>query len=207
MRKSLNWQFCEGKPEQQSKLMPQQYKYICSCCGKEHHQWPALTFKAPDAYAVLSPEEKKKNTTINNDFCTIRHPQQTHRFIRCTLKQKVNEHCTNLEYGLWASLSEKSFKDYLKNYNNKNHETAYFGWLCNVIPEYTFKEHIPMVVYTKKGNQRPEIVPHEDFDHPFVRDYYNGISKQEAEKRINSMFESLAHTKTRGNKRTWWKFW
>jgi hypothetical protein len=25
------------------------------------------------------------------------------------------------------------------------------------------------------GNDRPEIFPHEDFDHPFVRDYYNGI--------------------------------
>lgn len=30
-------------------------------------------------------------------------------------------------------------------------------------------------------------MPHKDFDHPFVRDYYNGISKAEAEARIADM--------------------
>jgi hypothetical protein len=30
-------------------------------------------------------------------------------------------------------------------------------------------------------------VPHKDFDHQFVRDYYIGITKQEAERRIKEM--------------------
>ena len=40
-------------------------------------------------------------------------------------------------------------------------------------------------------NDRPEIFPHEDFEHPFVRDYYDGILKTEAENRINEMIKNV----------------
>lgn len=188
--------------------MTGQIKYTCSCCGQDHYEWPALTFKSPDNYDTLSQEDKEKIAEIDSDFCIIKHSDQTDRFIRCTLTQKVNDHCEDLEYGLWVSLSEKSFDNYADNYDNENHETKYFGWLCNDIPEYEFKQSIPTTVFTKTGNKRPEIVPHEDFDHPFVKDYYNGISKQEAEKRINAMLCIVAQTNnTEDNKKPWWKFW
>jgi len=32
---------------------------------------------------------------------------------------------------------------------------------------------------------RPFVYPHQSYDHPFVDDFYNGITKEEAEKRIN----------------------
>lgn len=169
--------------------MKDQIKYICSYCGKEHVEWPALTFIAPDNYAALSQKEKETIGEIDSDFCIIKHADQTDRFIRCTLTQKVNDHCENLEYGLWVSLSEKSFDDYAENYNNENHLTKYFGWLCNDIPEYVFHQSIPTTVFTRSGNKRPEIVPYDDFDHPFVNDYYDGISKKEAENRINKMLK------------------
>jgi hypothetical protein len=57
------------------------------------------------------------------------------------------------------------------------------------LPEYEFKVSIPMTVFTRVGNQRPEIVPHRDFDHPFVKDYCNGITKEEAERRIREMLK------------------
>lgn len=188
--------------------MTEQIKYTCSCCGKEHIEWPALTFKTPDNYDTLSQEDKETIAEIDNDFCVITHPDQTDRFIRCTLTQKVNDYCEDLEYGLWVTLSEKSFNDYSDNYNNENHETTYFGWLCNDIPEYDFKESIPTTVYTRTGNQRPEIIPHKDFDHPFVYDYYNGITKDEAEKRIKSMFTKTGQTDiTQTTNKPWWKIW
>lgn len=146
-----------------------------------------MTFNSPDSYDALSPTDKESFAEIDSDFCTIRHPDQTDRFIRCTLTQSVIDHCEDLEYGLWVSLSEKSFNDYSNNFNNEEHETTYFGWLCNDISEYEFKENIPTTVVTQTGNNRPYIVPHKGFDHPFVKDYYNGITKQEAEKRIKAM--------------------
>ena len=177
--------------------MTEQIKYTCSCCAQEHFEFPALTFNSPDNYDTLSQQDKETIAEINSDFCVITHPDQTDKLIRSTLTQKVIDHCENLEYGLWVSLSEKSFNDYSDNFDNENHETKYFGWLCNDIPEYEFKESIPTTVFTRTGNQRPEIVPHEDFDHPFVKDYYNGITKGEAERRIKTMLNRIEQIKTK----------
>lgn len=181
-------------------------KYTCSCCGKEHEEWPALAYIYPTNYEVLSEEDKKNIAELSSDFCTIRHSDRTDNFIRGTLTLKVIDHCEDLEYGLWVSLSDKSFQDYKDNYDNENYETKYFGWLCNDLPAYEFKESIPTTVFTRIGNRRPEIVPHEDFNHPFVHDYYNGITRTEAERRIKEMLE-IVKTRESKEKKTWWKLW
>lgn len=164
-------------------------QYTCSECGQTHSEWPALTFKSPANYDFLSEKEKSELGVLNADFCEIHYPNQIDRFIRVTLIQKVNNTCQNLEYGLWVSLSEKSYLDYKENFDSQNHETGYFGWLCNTIPEYGDTSLIPCDVFTKKGNDRPEIFPHQSYEHPFVSDYYNGISKKEAENRIDTMIK------------------
>jgi hypothetical protein len=166
-------------------------KYVCEKCGEEHEDWPALTFNSPHFYRILSEQDKKGIATIDADFCTITYPDRTDRFIRVTLTQKVNDHCEDLEYGLWVSLSEKSFNDYSDNYNNELHKAGYFGYLSNWIPSYADTLSIHTNVNTRTGNQRPYIEPDEDFDHPFVKDYYAGISKEEAERRIKAMVEDL----------------
>ncbi len=168
-------------------------KYTCTCCGKEHEEWPALAYRSPSNYDTLSKDDKQSIGSLSNDFCTIRHPDQTDRFIRCILKQKVIDSCQNLDYGLWVSLSEKSFQDYSENFNNEDHESTYFGWLSNDLPDYDFRESIPTTVFTKTGGQRPEIVPHRNFEHPFVYDYYNGITKGEAERRIKQMLKNSGY--------------
>lgn len=161
--------------------------YICSSCGKEHQDWPAITYSAPSYYFELSDDEKEKNAELGSDYCMIYHEHQTDRFIRCVLFQKIIDHCSNLEYGLWVSLSESSYKNYADNFQNTNHVTQYFGWLSNFLPDYSYGGSIPTMVQTKTGNSRPEIIPDPEFDHPFVRDYYHGITKEEAEKRIQKI--------------------
>lgn len=165
--------------------------YVCSECGETHSDWPALTFKSPANYNFLSKQEQSELGKLDSDFCEIHHDDQIDRFIRVTLTLKVNDACENLDYGLWVSLSEISYSDYKVNFDNKNHETVYFGWLCSNIPQYEDTMLIPCDVMTKSGNSRPQIFPHKNFDHPFVRDYYNGISKLEAEKRINEMKKTV----------------
>ena len=186
--------------------MRKRIKFKCDCCGKEHEEWPALTFISPDNYDRLSDSDKENIAELNTDFCTIKHDEQIDRFIRCTLTLKVNDHCEDLDYGLWVSLSEKSFQDYSENFDNENHETQYFGWLCNDIAEYTFEDSIPTTVVTRKGTSRPEIFPHENFDHPFVHDYYNGITKEEAERRITAMLDKIEQVENSPKKKSWWRF-
>lgn len=179
--------------------------YTCECCGQVHEGWPALAYDSPSNYNELSVEERNSIAELSEDFCMIRHTDQTDRFIRVMLSLKVNDYCETLDYGLWVSLSEKSYEDYSENFNSENHEVTYFGWLCNHISGYERSTMgIPTTVYTRTGNQRPEIVPHESFEHPFVRDYFNGITKVEAERRIETM---LNLKKTVAIKKSWWKFW
>lgn len=166
-------------------------RYICAKCGKEHEEWPALAYDSPANYNELTEKEKEEIAELSADFCVIRYEDQTDRFIRVTLTQKVIDHCEDLEYGFWVSLSEKSFDDYSANFNNSKQEARYFGWLCNNIPEYDFNESIPTTVFTRLGNERPFIVPYKGFDHPFVHDFYNGISKVEAERRIENMLRII----------------
>ncbi|WP_202703012.1 DUF2199 domain-containing protein [Flavobacterium sp. UGB4466] len=167
-------------------------KFICECCGEEHVSWPAIAYSSPSAYNKLSEQEKEEIAVIDQDFCVIKHEDHINRFIRVVLVQQVNDHCEDLEYGFWVSLSEKSFEDYLENGEDENHKAQYFGWLSNYIPDYEFSNSIPTTVVTKPGNERPEIFPHQDFDHPFVKDFYNGITKAEAEKRIYRILNNKA---------------
>jgi hypothetical protein len=170
--------------------MPDPIKYTCANCGQEHEEWPALSYLAPLFYDQLSEEEKKNAAELSDDFCVVRDGDQIHRYIRATLTQKVIDHCEDLEYGLWVSLSEKSFEDYKANFHNENHEAGYFGWLANNLPGYQF-ESIPTNVIIRTGGLRPNIIPHNDVDNPFVRDYFNGITKEEAERRIDAALKNV----------------
>ncbi len=165
-------------------------RYTCSECGELHSNWPALAYSSPDSYNGLTEEEKKLMAEISSDFCIINHENQTDRFIRVSLTQLVLNAEEDLDYGLWVSLSEKSYNDYKANFNNENHEVEYFGWLCNEIPDYESTFSIPMTVVTQKGNQRPKIFPHRNHDHNFVRDFYNGISSHEAQERVDRMIKA-----------------
>jgi hypothetical protein len=183
-------------------------KYTCNVCGKIHDEWPALTFTSPTSYNGLSDNMKKEIAELSSDFCIIRHTEQTDRFIRATLSIKVIDHCETLEYGIWVSLSEKSFQNYSENFGNPDHQENYFGWLSNNIPEYDPSVSIPTTVITRLNSQRPEIVPHENFDHQLIRDYYLGISKAEAEKRIEDMLNGVSENQHKINtSKPWWKFW
>ncbi|MDB5147862.1 MAG: hypothetical protein JWQ57_1882, partial [Mucilaginibacter sp.] len=84
-----------------------------------------------------------------------------------------------------VSLSEKSFNDYMHNFNNENYLAGYFGYLSNNLLGYENTMNIYTNVFTQAGNNRPEVVPHDDFDHLFVKDYFEGISLTEAQRRIN----------------------
>ena len=93
-------------------------EYICKNCGEKHYEMPALAFNAPFHYHILSSQEKEQIVDLDDDFCIIKHDDQTDRFIRVVLRQKIMDSCEFLEYGLWVSLSENSYKDYQKNFNS-----------------------------------------------------------------------------------------
>ena len=168
-------------------------KYKCSKCGEEHEGWPAIAFGKPHQYYCLSKEDRDKIATISDDFCTIKYEDQTDRFIRVVLSQTVIGSCLDLEYGLWVSVSEKTFNAYFENFDAGTLEGTYFGYLCSMIPGYENTLQIRTNVNIAKGKNRPEIIPHNDqMDIPFVKDYYNGITLEEAERRIAEVLGAIS---------------
>lgn len=166
-----------------------QVKFTCSCCGKEYNEWPALVYSSPIYYSNLSDDDKKNIAELTSDICIIHHSDQVDRFVRGVLKIPIIESCRYLEYGIWVSLSETSFEDYQVNYNNNNREGGYFGWTSNNIQGYENTLSIASDVYLQQNGLRPLVVPHQSHDHPLVGDYYNGISMDEAQKRIDAVIQ------------------
>lgn len=60
--------------------------YDCAACNEIDEALPALGFIAPDPYAELSAAQRAEfQAECDNDFCIIRYPDQTDRFIRVVL--------------------------------------------------------------------------------------------------------------------------
>ena len=168
-------------------------KFICECCGKEQESWPAIGYKTPRFYHELSKEEKAKNAEIDSDICIVKDGDTTYRFIRGVLIQKVNNSCQDLEYGVWVSLSQKSFDDYIKNSNKEEHREIYFGWFNSYIPDYEYEEQfeIKTNVLTQGNGKRPiiEIQRNEGSSSKLVSDFFGGISEEEAIFRIDEVIK------------------
>jgi hypothetical protein len=173
------------------KKLKNRKKYKCPNCDEVHDELPALAFKTPYHYDIHPNDKKKTIAEISSDFCVINHPEQTDRFIRTTMTIKVNDACEDLNYGIWVSLSKKSFDDYDENFKNDCDSKTYFGMICNEIRDYkesTLGLHVNVV--TRNGGIRPEIIPHKA-DHELINDWENGISIKEAEIRVDKLLERL----------------
>lgn len=167
--------------------MSSEMEYKCEHCGELHDELPALAFNAPFYYAILKETDKEKIAEISDDFCIIRHDDQTDRFIRTVMTIQINDACEDLDYGLWVSVSEKTFNEYKTNFKKEARAATYFGMICNEIPDYensTLGLHVN--VNTRNGGIRPELFPHQK-DHQLVRDWEDGITIEEAVKRVDKM--------------------
>lgn len=167
-------------------IVNKKMNYTCENCGQEHENWPALAYPTPLSYAQLTAEEKEE-AEVTSDFCVITHPEYTYYFIRVVLIQTVVDACQDLDYGVWVSLSEKSFKEYYENYENKAFKTTYFGWLNNHIGPYSLDTCIEIGTNVEVDNERgrPYIYLHQKENNELVRDFYSGITTEEAIKRID----------------------
>lgn len=162
-------------------------EFVCDTCGKVHDELPAIGFAAPFHYDILSENDKKEIAEISSDFCIIKYPDQTDRFIRTVLSIQIKNACESLDYGVWVSVSEKTFNEYKSNFKKDSESKTYFGTICNEIIDYeetTIDLHVN--IETKNEGLRPEIIPH-NCKHKLVSDWENGITIEEAENRIEKI--------------------
>ena len=74
--------------------------YTCSICVQIHEGLSAIAFNSPYNYECLSEEDKSSIAELSSDFCIIKYEDQTDRFIRVVLKQKIIDEQETLDYGV-----------------------------------------------------------------------------------------------------------
>lgn len=163
--------------------------YICASCGEVHNDLPTIGYNEPYYYQILNDSDKVNIALLSSDLCRIKHKDQTDYFIRGVLHIPILDHDDTLIYGIWVSVSENTFKEYFEQMeNDQPAEKTFFGRISNWIgcyEENTIGLH--MNVDTQLDNNRPIMVPHES-NHPLVSDWENGVSYEEAERRIANAF-------------------
>lgn len=159
------------------------FAFKCSCCGEVHEGSPSFGFKAPDQYVTLSDQQKTEMGVLIEDFCTITHAEGTDRFIRAILEVPIHGIERPLLWGIWVSLSEKSFNRYRETYNEPVPGETFFGWVCNQIFLYPYEHPRPADVVVQDNRSRPLVILHRGDleDDPLVIDQAHGITVARAQ--------------------------
>lgn len=162
--------------------------FICQNCGVEHTELLSLAFNAPFHYDILNSVDKEKFTDKDDDFCVIHHEDQIDYFIRTVLQVPILNHDETLDYGVWVSVSKETMDEYRLMFANKEaEEKNYFGMLSNEIEDYESSTiGLYMQVVTQLDGCRPLLIPYES-EHQLVQDWLNGIHRDEAMLRVNSV--------------------
>ena len=120
---------------------------------------------------------------LTEDFCTITHSEGTDRFIRAVLEVPIHGVEQPFLWGVWVSLSEKSFDRYRETYNEPIVGECFFGWVCNQIVLYPYEHPRPADVVIQGARSRPLVVLHrgDPEDDLLVIDQGQGISVARAQ--------------------------
>jgi hypothetical protein len=159
------------------------FAFKCTCCGEVHEGSPSIAFRAPDHYAGLTEEHKASMGKLSNDFCSITHGENTDYFVRAVLEVPIDGVEDPFLWGVWVSLSKKSFDRYWETYEDPVEGECFFGWVCNEISVYPYPTTRPADVALQTNNQRPKVVLHrnDQEDDQLVSDQVDGISVTRAQ--------------------------
>jgi hypothetical protein len=163
------------------------FSYRCSCCGKIHEGSPSFGFRAPDVY-LEQTEAVQKAGELTSDLCRYADQDGEHFFIRTCLEVPILGVADPFLWGVWASLSRKSFDRYVATYDEPDPSDSYFGWFCNALPYYPNTLSLQSQVRPRIGGARPSLIL-ERTEHPLSVDFHKGIGVQRAQE----IGEALIH--------------
>lgn len=158
------------------------FAFRCKRCNAVHEGSPSFAFRAPDQYACLSEAQRAAMGKLSDDFCTITHDEGTDHFVRAVLEVPIDGIEEPFLWGVWVSLSQKSFDRYRETFDDPVEGEGFFGWVCNDIPVYPSSSPRSADVIVQAGNQRPKVRLHGREEHdPLVIDQRHGISVARAQ--------------------------
>jgi hypothetical protein len=149
--------------------------FQCASCGEWHAELPLnLGFAEPLQVAELDEAEGERCVTKLGDFRLLERDGQVDRFVRGVVEIPIIGTTDNFCYGVWASLSEKSYAAASAAYAEDAPAGPFFGWFSNRLAGYpeTLNLKTDVRVRTKV---RPTIAL-EPTDHPLSIEQRQGIT-------------------------------
>jgi len=150
----------------------------CSRCGAEHEGLPLdWAFDAPAYWdGGRSPDD-----WLSDDLCVWTDDDgNSAYFVRGVLPIPVTDSGEVFAYGVWSSLSERSFGRIhdLWDDDARASEPPYFGWLSNDLLGYPPTLGLQLAVVTRSLELRPSFVLLPDDGHPLIDEQWQGISRE-----------------------------
>lgn len=157
--------------------------FRCAGCGEEH-DLADLSFGAdsPDQWDRLTEAERARSE-LGGETCVIRAESETSRYVRAVLRVPIAATSEEFSWGVWVSLSEKSFAEVEAHWDAAHRVELgpYFGWLCTRVPGYPDSMFLKTSVSQRPVGSRP-LVTLEPTDHPLAVHQREGIRQDELQR-------------------------
>jgi hypothetical protein len=150
------------------------FRFKCTSCNEWHEGMPTFGADAPLYFYGIPAEERANRCILESDTCVI---DQEHFFVRGCLEIPVHGETESFIWGVWISLSRKSFEDFVACFDapKRSHVGPFFGWLSAELALYPSTENLKARVHLRNDGVRPHIEL-EPTNHPLAIEQRNGIS-------------------------------
>jgi hypothetical protein len=134
----------------------------------------SFALEAPDPWFAVPEGEREARGVLGSDQCII---DGREFYIRGCLELPVRGQDAPFVWGVWVSVSERSFKtiDDLWEATQRDHMPPMFGWLCNGIRLYPETRALKTNVHLRNNGIRP-FIELEPTDHPLAVEQREGIT-------------------------------
>jgi hypothetical protein len=158
----------------------------CATCGDLHDlENVSWGFNEPRQWWLLSDEERA-NSELSPDWCIIETRDEGASFyIRGFLELTIQPLTKKLTFGIWSSLSEKSFSEIQNTWHDPERVKLgpYFGWLSNALPFVPDSMLLPCSVIQREPGSCPLIELHPG-THELCEYQENGLSPADVQRII-----------------------
>lgn len=134
---------------------------------------PDVSIAAPLPWLEISESERSTRGELTTEYCTIDGEQF---YVRAVLELPIAEADRTFAYGVWVSLSAKSFERFmaLRERDPEPDETHWFGWLSVRLGGYPDTFCLKTHVFPQPSPARPK-VELEPTDHPLALEQRVGV--------------------------------
>jgi hypothetical protein len=148
---------------------------------------PSLGAHAPLSYYDIPESEREQRCDLGSDDCVI---DGKHFFVRGCLEIPVVGESEFFTWGVWVSLSETSFTEWVKHFDNpmRSKVGPFFGWLNAWLKPYPETMNLKTHVHLRDNGIRP-LIELESTDHPLSIEQREGISVA----RVAELYALVAH--------------